>query len=415
LNVLIQTVPDELSDEFMKNLFDRSDLVGILKTLANRKETLESVQKQLYILQVNLVNKRHKERLVIYDKNNEEHEKLLMRFWNAVCPNTKLESRVSEQWKTIGFQGTDPATDFRGMGVLGLKHLIYFAETYPDTFRAIVDRQKVKALSEIGSDYPVAVGGINLTFMLFDIFNAGKQIADEGAAHASQSHPILFDHKNAFEELYCIALILLDKVWNTTGATYMQFQQVLATTREQFNLGLDTSNNLRAFCTIVDIDHQPPVAVDIVDSVPNLAAPDKVASKGNPMTPVLLKKYLMAKSDLNFLEITFITLEKPIKNEATEILEYPPWYNDPVWKEMAELLLNVMLHINLELRENASSMLRPTKNLPDRPKSSFPISKNFQPPRKDLRSAPPVINQEKLLASVQEETGDTVLEDSSPQ
>ena len=40
-------------------------------------------------------------------------------------PSEKLTARVSEQWKELGFQGTDPATDFRGMGIFGLMCLQY--------------------------------------------------------------------------------------------------------------------------------------------------------------------------------------------------------------------------------------------------------------------------------------------------
>ena len=40
-------------------------------------------------------------------------------------PDICLESRVTKQWQDIGFQGNNPATDFRGMGVLGLRCLLY--------------------------------------------------------------------------------------------------------------------------------------------------------------------------------------------------------------------------------------------------------------------------------------------------
>ena len=35
-----------------------------------------------------------------------------------------LLSRVTKQWQNIGFQGEDPKTDFRGMGILGLDNLL---------------------------------------------------------------------------------------------------------------------------------------------------------------------------------------------------------------------------------------------------------------------------------------------------
>ena len=40
-------------------------------------------------------------------------------------PGSQLEARYTKQWQEIGFQGKDPATDFRGMGVLGLYCLQY--------------------------------------------------------------------------------------------------------------------------------------------------------------------------------------------------------------------------------------------------------------------------------------------------
>jgi hypothetical protein len=36
-------------------------------------------------------------------------------------PGHELKSRYSEQWKEIGFQGKNPATDFRGMGESDVK------------------------------------------------------------------------------------------------------------------------------------------------------------------------------------------------------------------------------------------------------------------------------------------------------
>ncbi len=39
-----------------------------------------------------------------YDKSNEEHEKILLQLWKGIFPDTPLESRVSRQWKMMGFQ-----------------------------------------------------------------------------------------------------------------------------------------------------------------------------------------------------------------------------------------------------------------------------------------------------------------------
>jgi hypothetical protein len=59
-----------------------------------------------------------------YDSSNAEHEASLMRLWTALRPNVHLSSRKCEEWNEIGFQGRDPATDFRGMGLLGLTNML---------------------------------------------------------------------------------------------------------------------------------------------------------------------------------------------------------------------------------------------------------------------------------------------------
>ena len=35
-----------------------------------------------------------------------------------MMPGTPLEKRITKQWGDLGFQGKDPQTDFRGMGML---------------------------------------------------------------------------------------------------------------------------------------------------------------------------------------------------------------------------------------------------------------------------------------------------------
>jgi ELMO domain-containing protein len=55
--------------------------------------------------------------------------------WEYSTNGEVLENRISNQWKTIGFQGKDPATDFLGVGVFGLFNLIYFAKYYPKKFQ----------------------------------------------------------------------------------------------------------------------------------------------------------------------------------------------------------------------------------------------------------------------------------------
>jgi hypothetical protein len=65
-----------------------------------------------------------------YDSESVEHELMLMRLWKGLRPNVHLSSRKCEEWNEIGFQGRDPATDFRGMGILGLTNMLELVDRY---------------------------------------------------------------------------------------------------------------------------------------------------------------------------------------------------------------------------------------------------------------------------------------------
>lgn len=53
------------------------------------------------------------------------HTRTHIQLWKLLCPGQQLEGRLTKQWQDIGFQGNNPATDFRGMGMLGLTCLQY--------------------------------------------------------------------------------------------------------------------------------------------------------------------------------------------------------------------------------------------------------------------------------------------------
>lgn len=75
---------------------------------------------------------------IAFDHNNEVHLVLLKNLWKLLCPDTELEGMISKQWTDIGFQGQDPSTDFRGMGLLSLENLVFFATVYTDHARNIL-------------------------------------------------------------------------------------------------------------------------------------------------------------------------------------------------------------------------------------------------------------------------------------
>ena len=104
-----------------------------------------------------------------YDEENQEHENMLSKLWNFLQPDVKLEERYTKQWTRIGFQGNNPATDFRGMGILSLRCLLFFLENHPDEARKIYGQSLHPQYG-----FPFAVAGINFTGVTFELLRSGK-------------------------------------------------------------------------------------------------------------------------------------------------------------------------------------------------------------------------------------------------
>jgi hypothetical protein len=87
-------------------------------------------------------------------------------------PREPLTARVTSQWGEIGFQGTDPATDFRGMGCLGLDCLLYFAENHTDLAAGLLRPYAPE------TSYPLAIAGINVAHHLLSLLSSTPALAN---------------------------------------------------------------------------------------------------------------------------------------------------------------------------------------------------------------------------------------------
>ncbi|KAG7267726.1 hypothetical protein CRUP_031616, partial [Coryphaenoides rupestris] len=133
-----------------------------------------------------------------FSSDNVEHEDMLLKLWNLLMPSAKLESRVTKQWGDIGFQGDDPKTDFRGMGMLGLTNLVY----------------------------SYAIVGINLTEMAYSLLKSGD--LKPHFYNTVTGNPEL----QHFHHLYCYLAYEFDKFWVASKPqSIMEFNQY----REKFH------------------------------------------------------------------------------------------------------------------------------------------------------------------------------------
>lgn len=64
-----------------------------------------------------------------YDSQSALHQAQLLEIWTQLRSGRSIKSRKSNEWIQLGFQGDDPATDFRGAGVLGLVNLNGWVKT----------------------------------------------------------------------------------------------------------------------------------------------------------------------------------------------------------------------------------------------------------------------------------------------
>ncbi|XP_021743364.1 ELMO domain-containing protein B-like [Chenopodium quinoa] len=181
---------------------------------------------------------------VPFDGSRLEHQDALKQLWRLAFPNRELPPLKSELWKEMGWQGTDPSTDFRGGGYISLENLIYFAEKYPGSFQCLLHKKDGQRAEW---EYPFAVAGINISFMLAQMLDlqSGKPTSKAGVHFLE----LLAQDEMAFDNLYCIAFLMMDAQWLAKRASYMEFNDVLKSTRAQLERELE----LEDICSVKDL------------------------------------------------------------------------------------------------------------------------------------------------------------------
>jgi len=87
------------------------------------------------------------------------HAPLLEELWKLAGIDSPFQ-RTSERWLRLGFQGSEPATDLRGAGVLGVRHLLHFFASG----RGLVIIRENEAATHMA--IPLAAASLNITHML---------------------------------------------------------------------------------------------------------------------------------------------------------------------------------------------------------------------------------------------------------
>lgn len=177
-----------------------------------------------------------------FDDGNLNHEMQLLELWTLLQPDTPLLKRKTKQWQTIGFQGEDPKTDFRGMGMLGLHNLRFFAKEFSSAARHILSHSHHPQLG-----YSFAIVGINLTHMAYKLLrdNALK-------SHIFNVNPGPPSMDN-FHHFYCYLFIEFDKFWlECQPKDIMEFNRI----RDLFenNIRSELQDNRTCFKVNIQVD-----------------------------------------------------------------------------------------------------------------------------------------------------------------
>ncbi|KAF5764547.1 putative ELMO domain-containing protein [Helianthus annuus] len=196
---------------------------------------LTSVEEERY-------QRLHERADVPFDETRVDHQKALAELWNLAYPEVTLKGLISEQWMEMGWQGVNPSLDFRTCGFISLENLLFFAKTFPNAFRRLVLKQRGKMATW---EYPFAVAGVNVSFMLTQMLELYQV---KPRCHTCINFvKILGEDEEAFDVLYCIAFVLMDAQWLAMHASYMEFNDVLQSTRKQLEreLALEDIQRIR--------------------------------------------------------------------------------------------------------------------------------------------------------------------------
>ena len=128
-------------------------------SMINIKHSLQSIR---------LLNVSYQK--IIFLKNTkfdyvvDAHSELLHLLWDLLMPNiSRTPGDKFVDGEALGFQGKDPSTDFRGMGLLGLIQLVYFSQNHQKI------AQNILADSMAPVYFPFAATGINITAFILEL------------------------------------------------------------------------------------------------------------------------------------------------------------------------------------------------------------------------------------------------------
>lgn len=177
---------------------------------------------------------------ICFESNNTTHLILLEKLWKNVCKFGLIDESkyrdlniLDRPWKLVGFQRNNPSTDFRSMGIFGLKQLIFFTELFPELCNDILKHSNTPQ-GQINW-FPFAITGINISFSIIKLVqNCSntvpyiiKKIICTYSYYISNKKIYLYDFIGII--LYCIIFQILQDEWVTIRPnTVLEFSKIFS-------------------------------------------------------------------------------------------------------------------------------------------------------------------------------------------
>ncbi|XP_053407791.1 msx2-interacting protein-like [Mercenaria mercenaria] len=141
--------------------------------------------------------------------NNDDssHIRTLQTIYRCLTGSKFDCARIGSHWEEIGFQGTDPATDLRGAGILGLLNLLHILKD-PKKYQLASDIYRLSLHPT--QNFPFCVMGINLSRISLQTLREGLLNKE-----CNRRHEVI----GVVNDFYVGLYLQLYQVWKGQGKT----------------------------------------------------------------------------------------------------------------------------------------------------------------------------------------------------
>ncbi|EMR10588.1 hypothetical protein PNEG_01293 [Pneumocystis murina B123] len=103
-----------------------------------------------------------------------QNQKMFEEIWDALIVSGKGIQNNKKNWVMLGFQGDDPSTDFRSMGIFGLQLLHHFVLTQNEYTKIMISESRSNHTDINLPWYSFALAAINILAYIIDLMNENR-------------------------------------------------------------------------------------------------------------------------------------------------------------------------------------------------------------------------------------------------